>query len=85
MELLTHSEFGGCTGRKRAYVVAIHMKQFGISADQARQILSDVWATIATLKVEPQSFEQYLLKDNDPWISDELRRVMQDREKEKEP
>jgi len=71
-ELLSHEEFGGCTARKRAYLVCINVARTAHTPEVARQIAKSIMETVLHLKVKwpgkPLTVDKFLLEPDDPYI-----------------
>ena len=69
IEALAHDEYGGCTGRKRAYLLCIHVERCGLELDEARQVLRAMCSTIRTLTLPATDFHEFLLAPDHPYLA----------------
>ena len=84
LDVFVHSEYGGCTIRKRVYMIAINASRFALSAIEARQLAQEMISLAKALKIGPRSFEEFLLDDAHPYIVREMARYQEEKEKEQD-
>lgn len=81
VHMLAHSNYGGTTLRKRAYIVAVHVEKNGLSWDEARGHAGQMAETTRKLQVSPLELHTKLLRKGDPYIAQVLERMQEDHSK----
>jgi len=69
IELLAHKEFGGCTQRRRAFIVAINPSRCNISFEEAMRIAEAVFKAARAMQVASIPISACLLSDKNPYIA----------------
>ena len=65
---MAHDEYGGCTIRKRVYLVCLHGEALGITDETASIILKSIVEKARALKLPATNFRDYLLPDDHPYV-----------------
>ena len=65
---MAHDEYGGCTIRKRVYLVSLHPKALGISTEEANKIMVQIVKKVEDLKLPSQDFREHLLPEEHPYV-----------------
>ncbi len=76
IKLITASEYGARTVRKRAWIVAFNLELCGLSAPEALTLVGRVFSLVDKLKVEvPVDLDRFILPDGHPWLLREFQRL----------
>ena len=65
---LAHDEYGGCTTRKRVYLVGLHAEALGISSAAAAEMVTSIAKKVLDLKLPSTNFQDFLLADDHPYV-----------------